>query len=62
MHRILVSILVDNENRDLAINHLQSALLDMISNSKNTHGIYGFDVEKVEPLSASEVKNWTESS
>jgi hypothetical protein len=60
MHRVLVSILVENEDRDSAINNLQSALLEMISSSKKTHGISGFDVEKIERLSPDEVKNWTD--
>ena len=60
MHRVLVSILVENEDRDSAINNLQSALLEMISSSKKTHGISGFDVEKIERLSPAEVKNWTD--
>lgn len=60
MHRVLVSILVENEDRDSAINNLQSALLEMVSSSKKTHGISGFDVEKIERLSPAEVKNWTD--
>ena len=60
MHRVIVSILVENEDRDSAINNLQSALLEMVSSSKKTYGISGFDVEKIERLSPGEVKNWTE--
>ncbi len=60
MHRVLVSILVENEDRDSAINNLQSALLEMVSNSKKTYGISGFDVEKIERLTPEKVKNWTD--